>query len=74
MVHFNGEFLIVLTCDISVNMVGAILAHKMPDGSERPVRFASHSYLVENSKDYRQIEKEAKVCIVCLMLLDSMHI
>ena len=56
MVHFNGEFLIVLTCDISMNMVGAILAHKMPDGSERPVRFASDSYLVENNKDYCQIE------------------
>ena len=55
-------------------MVGAILAHKMPDGSERPVRFASHSYLVENSRDYCQIEKEAAVCLVCLMLLDSMHI
>ena len=42
--------------------VGAVLAHKMPDGSERPVGFASRT-LSNTEKGYSQIEKEGLSCI-----------
>ena len=34
LVHFNPEFELVLACDTSPYGVGAVLTHKMPDGSE----------------------------------------
>ena len=61
-VHFNPELLIVLACDASVYGVGAVLAHKMPDGSERPVGFESRT-LSKTEKGYSQIEKEGLSCV-----------
>ena len=61
-VHFNPELPIVLACDASAYRVGAILAHKMPDGSERPVGFASRT-LSKTEKGYSQIEKEGLSCV-----------
>ena len=56
-VHFNLELPIALACDASAYRVGAVLAHKMPDGYERPVGFASRT-LLKKEKGYSQIEKE----------------
>ena len=47
----------MLSVDASAYEVGAILAHKMPNGSERPVAFASRT-LSCSEKNYSQIEKE----------------
>ena len=41
LVHFNPELDLILMCDASSYGVGAVLAHRMPDGSERPIGFAS---------------------------------
>ena len=43
LVHFNPDLPIVLACDASSYGVGAVLAHKMLDGSERPIGFASRT-------------------------------
>lgn len=56
--HFDPDLPVVLACDSSSYGLGAVLSHKMPDGSERPVAFASRS-LTKTEKKFAQIEKEA---------------
>lgn len=34
LVHFNPDLELVLMCDASSYSIGAVLAHRMPDGSE----------------------------------------
>ena len=43
LVHFNPKHKLVLACDASAYGIGAVLAHKFPDGSERPIAYASRS-------------------------------
>lgn len=58
LVHFNPELELILMCDASSYGVGAVLAHRMPDGSERPIGYASRS-LSASQRNYSQLEKEA---------------
>ena len=58
LVHFNPELDLVLMCDASSYGVGAVLAHRIPDGSERLIGYASRS-LSASQRNYSQIEKEA---------------
>ena len=57
LVHFDPSLPIVMACDASQYGIGAVLAHKMPDGSERPVGFVSRT-LNEAEKNYEQLERE----------------
>ena len=54
---YSPELPLTLTCDASEVGVGAILAHRYPDGKERPIAFASKK-LSQAEKGYAQIEKE----------------
>ena len=62
LVHFNPSLEIILCCDASSYGLGAVLAHKMPDGSERPIGYASRT-LSSAEKNYSQIEREGLACI-----------
>ena len=51
LVHFNPELPIVLSCDALSVGLGSVLSHKMKDGSEKPIAYASRS-LNKAEKNY----------------------
>lgn len=58
LVHFDITKDIILACDASPYGVGAVLSHRMADGSEKPIGFASRS-LSQAETRYSQLDKEA---------------
>ena len=56
--HYDPALPVRLACDASPTGISAVLSHVMPDGSERPVAFASQS-LTKTERKYTQIDKEA---------------
>ena len=62
LVYFNPQLPIILACDTSVFGIGAVLAHLMPDGSEKPIGYASRT-LNKAERNYLQLEKEGLSCV-----------
>ena len=60
--HFDPKLDLVLSCDASAYGIGAVLAHKLSDGMEKPFGYVSRT-LTESEKNYSQLEKEALACI-----------
>ncbi len=58
LVPYSPELPVVLDCDASAYGLGAVLSHQLPDGSERPIAFASRT-MNASEKNYAQIDKEA---------------
>jgi hypothetical protein len=57
LVHYNPSLPLILSCDASPYGLGAVLSHEMPDGTEKPVAYASRT-LTPSEKNYAQIERE----------------
>ena len=60
--HFDPKKDIVLACDSSPYGIGALLSHRLKDGKEKPIAFASRT-LVPTEKKYSQLEKEGLAII-----------
>ena len=60
--HFDSNQKLTLACDASGYGLGVVLAHKMPDGSEKLIGYASRT-LTKSEKNYSQLEKEGLSCI-----------
>jgi transposase InsO family protein len=55
--HYDPKLPVVVSADASAYGIGAVLAHRFPDGSERPVAFASRT-LSSAERGYSQLDKE----------------
>jgi len=58
LIHFDPDKPVGLSCDASSVGIGAVLFHRFPDGSERPIANASKT-LTKSQRNYSQIHKEA---------------
>ncbi|XP_062713761.1 uncharacterized protein K02A2.6-like [Aedes albopictus] len=58
LVHYDPSLPVVLATDASPYGIGAVLSHQYPDGTERPLQYASQT-LTRTQQKYSQIDKEA---------------
>lgn len=66
--HYDLNLPLVVSSDASQYAAGAVLSHILPDGTERPIQFASQTLSTVQQK-YSQIDKEACSIIFAINFL-----
>ena len=62
LMHYDPDQEIVLACDALESGIGAVLSHRQPDGTDKPIGFVSQT-LTDTEKRYSQLEKEGLACV-----------
>lgn len=62
LMQYREAFPLVLTCDAFTFGIGAVLSHKMPNGTEAPITFFLKT-LSAADHNYSQIDKEALAAV-----------